>query len=189
MTGQVKEEVLTRFGELGIRVDGGVAHFAPTMLRAQEVLPRGKTEVVAGLRAKGRHVAMIGDGINDAPALAAADVGMAMGSGTDVSVESASVTLMGSDIYGAARALRLGRAAMRNIRQNLVFAFGYNALAVPVAAGVLYPVMGLFLNPMIASAAMSLSSFSVITNSLRLRSVDLDPERPATPEHCCGHEA
>jgi Cu+-exporting ATPase len=138
-----------------------------------EIEPAGKVAHVKKLRAEGKHVAMAGDGINDAPALSEAEIGIAMGTGTDVAIESAGITLVRGDLRGIAKAIRLSRATMWNIRQNLFFAFLYNALGIPLAAGVLYPFFGVLLSPMIAGAAMSLSSVSVIGNALRLRQVKL----------------
>jgi Cu+-exporting ATPase len=138
-----------------------------------EVLPDQKAEVVKRFQDKGRIVAMAGDGINDAPALAQAQVGIAMGTGTDVAMESAGVTLVKGDLRGIVRARLLSKSTMRNIKQNLFFAFVYNALGVPIAAGILYPFFGILLSPIIAAAAMSFSSVSVVSNALRLRRVKL----------------
>jgi len=161
VTGDSRTTARAVAGELGI------AHYEA------EVLPEAKSQVVARLQQEGQVVAMAGDGINDAPALARADVGLAMGTGTDVAIESADITLVHGDLRAIAKARRLSHGTMRNIRQNLFFAFFYNLLCVPLAAGVLYPWTGLLLSPMIAAAAMSLSSVSVISNALRLQKLEL----------------
>jgi Cu+-exporting ATPase len=176
-------EAIRRLHEEGVRivmVTGDNRETADAVARAlrideviAEVLPEEKVETVKRLQAQGLTVAMAGDGINDAPALAQAQVGIAMGTGTDVAMESAAITLVKGDLRGIARARRLSRATMRNIRQNLFFAFVYNAVGVPVAAGALYPWLGVLLSPMIAAAAMSASSLSVVSNALRLRRVEL----------------
>jgi Cu+-exporting ATPase len=157
-------------GDNKITADAVAKRLGITEVEA-DVLPDKKADVVARLKAQGRIVAMAGDGVNDAPALAAADVGIAMGTGTDVAMESAGVTLLKGDLMGIVRARLLSKAVMNNIRQNLFFAFIYNAAGVPIAAGVLYPTFGILLSPMIAAAAMALSSVSVIGNALRLRKI------------------
>jgi Cu+-exporting ATPase len=176
-------EALTALRQAGLRIvmltgdnrrtAEAVARKLPIDQVEAEVLPEDKSAIVKTMQSQGKAVAMAGDGVNDAPALAQADVGIAMGTGTDVAIESAGITLVKGDLRGIVRARRLSGATMRNIRQNLFFAFIYNALGVPIAAGVLYPVAGILLTPIIASAAMTLSSVSVIANALRLRRVNL----------------
>ena len=163
LTGDARETAMAVGRELG---------FGPEDVQA-DVLPARKRDVVRGLQARGAVVAMAGDGINDAPALAEASVGIAMGTGTDVAIESAGITLVTGDVRALVRARRLSRATMRNIRQNLFLAFAYNAVGVPVAAGALYPFIGLLVSPIWASAAMTFSSVSVIANALRLRRAEL----------------
>lgn len=165
-------EIVMLTGDNQTTADAIAAKLGIKRVEAQ-VLPDHKSDIVKQLQAEGRVVAMAGDGVNDAPALAAADVGLAMGSGTDVAMESAGVTLLGGDLTGIVHARRLSQKTMRNIRQNLVFAFMYNTAGIPIAAGLLYPAFGLLLSPIIAAAAMSLSSVSVIVNALRLRTQDL----------------
>jgi Cu+-exporting ATPase len=180
---QTTQEALLKLHEDGIRVvmlTGDSNTTAQSVARklqiddvVAEVLPQDKANIIKRLQSDGRVIAMAGDGINDAPALAQAQVGIAMGTGTDVAMQSAGVTLVKGDLRGIVRARSLSRATMSNIRQNLFFAFVYNSIGIPIAAGVLYPFFGLLLSPMIAAAAMSFSSVSVIGNALRLRHVKL----------------
>jgi Cu+-exporting ATPase len=170
--------MLTGDATLTAAAVGRALGFSESDIRA-EVLPSQKRDVIRELRSRGAVVAMAGDGINDAPALAEAQVGIAMGTGTDVAMESAGITLVTGDLRALVRARRLSRATMRNVRQNLFLAFVYNAVGVPVAAGALYPFVGLLVSPIWASAAMTFSSVSVIVNALRLRAVDLGEVSPA----------
>ena len=184
-------EAIARIHDLGLRIvmlTGDAQRTAETIAKklgiddfVAGVSPQDKHDYVRRLRESGRVVAMAGDGVNDAPALAAADVGVAMGTGSDVAIESAGVTLVGGDIRGVVKAIALSRATMRNIRQNLFFAFAYNVIGVPVAAGVLYPLVGWLLSPMIAAAAMSVSSASVIANALRLRWINALKQQRISP--------
>jgi P-type Cu+ transporter len=189
---QTTPTALRRLAELGLRIvmlTGDNRTTAEAVGRSlnitdivAEVLPNEKHALVQRLRSEGHVVAMAGDGVNDAPALAAADVGIAMGTGTEVAIASAGITLVKGDLMGIVRAITLGRATMHNIRQNLFFAFIYNAIGVPLAAGVLYPFVGLLLSPMVAALAMSLSSVSVIGNALRLRRLRFAAETPVQPQ-------
>ncbi len=157
VTGDIRKVGIAVAGEVGIdEVESGM-------------LPAGKVAIIRRLQEAGKRVAMVGDGINDAPALAAADVGMAIGTGTDVAIEAADIALMSGDLRAAVSALELSRATMRTIRQNLFWAFAYNVVGIPIAAGILYPAAGVLLSPIFASAAMAFSSVFVVTNSLRLR--------------------
>jgi Cu+-exporting ATPase len=177
-------EAIAKLHALGLKIvmatgdNETTARAVATKLGIDEVRaglrPEEKLTLIESLQKKGAKVAMAGDGINDAPALAKADVGIAMGTGADVAMESAGITLLKGDLRGVVRAANLARATMRNIKQNLFFAFVYNALGVPIAAGVLYPAFGILLSPIIAATAMSFSSVSVVGNALRLRNIDLD---------------
>ena len=186
---------LRRLGLDVVMLTGDNRHTAEAIARAAgiatviaDVRPDGKAAAIRSLQAGGRAVAMVGDGINDAPALAAADVGIAMGTGTDVAMESAGVTLMRPDLRAVGTAVALSRATMRNIRENLFWAFAYNTILIPVAMGVLYPAFGILLDPILAAAAMALSSVTVVSNALRLRRFR-PSAAPAGRTRPCRHTA